>query len=91
MIRTQQIYAEPNAPNTVIAKEELNENYLLSVKNKYLIDGPSDGNSLIVSPNALVTTDVDGNVKQQYNYTGTTTANCIIVTDKNCKLKWIGG
>ena len=90
MIRTQKIFAEPNAPNTVIAKEELNENYLLSVKNKYLIDGPSFGNSITVSPNALVTTDADGNVKQQYNY-NTDIKNRILVTDKNGKLQWIGG
>ena len=82
MIRTNEILAEPNAANTVISTEILNNDKIVGGVNKSVVKVNNLGNGLLIT-NSL------GNIA--VTAFGLDRKNKILVTDENGDLQWIGG
>ena len=82
MIRTHKILAEPNAANTVISTEILDNDKIVGGVNKSTIKVNNLGNGLLI-------TDSLGNIAA--TTFGLDRKNKILVTDENGDLQWIGG
>ena len=82
MIRTDKILAEPNATNTVISTEILDNDKIVGGVDKSTVRVNDLGNGLLIT-NSL------GNIA--VTAFGLDRKNKILVTDENGDLQWIGG